>query len=76
MNALECIFFETQFVLCRWHFNKDMLAYARTHVHRKVRKSESKDRESVNEIMGLFWACVGADIEDESNKASKSLDRK
>ena len=51
------------------------MQHARPHVHRQVRKSESEDRESVNEIMGLFWACVDADTEDDFNKASKSLDR-
>ena len=78
MNALEENLKDTEFLLCRWHLNKDMLAYARTHVHRQIRNTQTgsfEDHESVNKVMELFWACLDADTEDVFDEACKSLER-
>ena len=78
MNALEENLQETEFLLCRWHLNKDMLAYARKHVHRQIRNSQTgffEDHESVGKVMELFWACLDADTEDIFDNACKSLKR-
>lgn len=72
MNAVEKVFDQADSLICLWHQNKDVNAYARKHIHVQVYDPAVKDyvdHDDVLAFMECYRACINADTEEEFNKA-------
>jgi MULE transposase domain len=79
MNALEIRFPESNYLLCRWHFNKCVLAKERTTIHKQVKGKDDKgnetffDRADTLNFMHRFYHCIDADEVDDFERERDSL---
>lgn len=81
INALKMHFQESNYLL-RWHFNKCVLAKARTTIHRQVKGKDDKGNETYFDhadtlnFMHRFYHCIDADeVKDfESERDSLMAD--
>ena len=80
MNALKTYFPTSHHLICRWHFNKCVLAKARGSIHKQVKHTDAEGKEeffdhtdTVN-FMQLFYRCIDTDDVDEFQRLKDELD--
>jgi MULE transposase domain len=65
MNALDEEFPHTPSLICRWHANKDVLAYVRTKLGQiRDEHGQAHNSERTDEFMKLYYRAIGAETEE------------
>ena len=76
MRAVETTFPEADFLICRWHQNKDVLAYCRRKIKSQFRDPETKewrDHPDTVRCMELYFACINAETSEDFDKGRETV---
>jgi hypothetical protein len=77
MNALRNVYADVPILLCRWHLNKDFLAYCRVNIAKQVFNEETRrfvEHEDVLRCDELFRKCLYAEDPDAFEASMKDLE--